>query len=247
MNLNLLTKKLALAFALSVLLGNTNAVAATTYLLSITNGGVMPISPMAVYVKDGQNGVASVGQEPSAGLIQLCQMGNPAKLVQELRMDSSVKMVTQTTSPILPGESKVIEVRVASPRLQSIHFVSMYGKTKDVCASGFVGSHSMYALRQHITSEILGKDNVIQTGAFLDPALPMDDEADSAVCSGSADAISCLRELALPNSGISKIRFFNSYLPSLVSFLETKYGSADVLSLSVPTSGAVQFQLKLKH
>ncbi len=80
--------------------------------------------------------------------------------------------------------------------------------------------------QQHITSEISGKDNVIQTGAFLDPALPMDDEA---------------------NSGTGKIHFFNSYLPSLVSFLETKYGSADVLSLSLPTSGAIQFQLKLKH
>ncbi len=245
--MKLLIKKLALVFALSILLGNTESLASNTYILSITNGGVMPISPMAVYVKVGQNGVASVGQKPSAGVIQLCQSGNPAMLVQELKMDSRVKMVTQTTSPIFPGETRMIEVVVPSPRWQSIHFESMYGNTKDACASGFVGSHNLFALKRHIASEIIGKDNVIQTGAFLDPILPVDDHKNPAVCSQAENSISCLRELALPNSGVAKIRFFNSYLPSLVSFLETKYSSADVLNLSLPTSGAIQFQLKLKH
>ncbi len=244
--MNLFNKK----FSVLVLAALTSiqAQAATKYILTVTNGGAMPVSPSAIYVKDGQGSNAQVGQQPTSGFIQLCQTGNPTTRVQELQSDSTVKFVTQTMAPVLPGESKSTEVDVRDPLSDSVHFEAMYGKTKDVCAVGSIGSHSLYALKQHVTAEVFSKDNVVQTGAFLDALLPMGTTyLDVNTCASAATAVACLRELALPNMGKQQIRFFSSYSPSLLMLLETKYGATEIPSLLVPSSGAVQVQLKLKH
>jgi hypothetical protein len=232
----------------AILTSATYAHAGTKYELTITNGSQMPISPAAIYVKNGGEPFAAIGSAPSAGLIQLCQTGNPVTRVQELKANSNVKFVTETNGPILPGETKTVEVDVANPAAQSIHFETMYGKSKDACGVGTVNSHSLVALKQHATSEVLLKDNAVLTGAFTEPTLPAGmTYLEESVCSNAANAIACLRELSNPVAGSAKVRFFSGYLPSLVSALETKFGAADVQTLLFPASGAIQIKLKLVH
>lgn len=244
MKLNLLK---SMCFAV-VALTTAQSPAATQYIVTLTNGGAMPLSPAAIYVKNGQQGNAKIGQKPSVGFVQLCQTGNPSLRIQELGMDTDVKFVTQTMGLLMPGESRAVTIDVADPLQQSIQIETMYGKTKDTCAVGSVNSHSLYALKQHVSSEFLSKDNVVQTGAFLNAALPMGHSyLDTNICNSSKDAVSCLRELALPNKGNNQIHFFSSYLPSLISLLEMKYGAQDVQTLIIPSSGALQIQTVLKH
>lgn len=234
--------------AATLLLTTSFAWAATKYELTITNGSQMPISPAAIYVKNGGESASSIGKNPSVGFIQLCQTGTPTARLSELRSDSTVSFVFQAAGPILPGETRVVEVEVAQPQQQSIHFETMYGKTKDVCGVGTVNSHSLVALKQHVADEIVAKDNAVQTGAFTDPTLPPGmTYLDPSVCPNAMNAVSCLRELSSQNTGKAQIRFFSGYFPSLVSALESKYGSADVQTLLLPVSGAIQFKLKLKH
>lgn len=218
------------------------------YELTVTNGSQMPISPAVVYVKTGGESAAAVGTQPSRGFIQLCQTGNPAQRAVELRANSSVKFVNQTTAPVLPGESRVIEVSVADPKQQSLHIETMYGKSKDTCGVGSFNSHSLIALNQHVTTEVLQKDHVLVTGAFHEPVVPAGvNYPDPSFCENAMDAISCVRELATTQSAMARIRFSSGYFPSLVTALEMKYGAADVQTLLFPTSGAIQLKLKLKH
>lgn len=219
-----------------------------TYLLTLTNGSLMPISPIAVYAGNGQVGKTQIGRPPSPGFIQLCQSGDPSLRIRELDMEADVTFKTQTIGLVMPGESRTVEVEVQDPLRQSIHFETMYGKTKDICAIGQINGHSLYALKQHVTSEVIGKDNVLQTGAFLDPVLPMGhDYLDMSVCEGQMSAISCLRSLSAANTGMAKVRFFSTYLSSVQMLLENKYGASETQSLIIPSSGAVEFRLKLKH
>lgn len=244
-----LSKSLGKSLAtLAVLLVTNAANASTAYILTLTNGGPMPVSPAAIYVKAGQLPKAQIGSSPTTGFVQLCQTGNPSVRSMELDASPEVTFLTQTTAPILPGESKEIEVLVDDPQTQSIQIETMYGKTKDLCAVGSVGSHNLIALQQHVTGEYLGKDNVVGSGAFLDPSIPMGrNYLDMSVCQGQMDAVSCLRALSQRNAGSQKIRFFGSYLSSVEMLLENRYGAAETQSLILPASGAIQIQLKLKH
>lgn len=236
-----------MALCLSIA-ATANAQSTTKYELTITNGSQMPISPAAIYTKSGSESAVPVGSMPTMGFVQLCQTGNVATRIGELKMDSSVKFVTQTNSPILPGESRAVEVEVMNPQQQSIHLETMYGKSKDACGVGSLNSHSLVALKQHVTTEVIQKDNVLLTGAFADPVLPTGmTYLDPGVCPNAMNAISCLRELAVPSTGKAQVRFFAGYFPSLVTALEMKYGAADVQTLLFPTSGAIQLKLKLKH
>ncbi len=221
---------------------------ATKYELTITNGGGMPISPAVIYTKAGAGSAAAVGQEPTAGFIQLCQTGKTMARIDEIKADSTAQFAAQTTDLIFPGESKVIEIEVNNPFKQSLQFEAMYGKSKDVCAVAGINSHSLVALKQHVTSEVIEKDSVLQTGAFSIPVLPMGiTSADPQFCADSTNAISCLRELSTMKLGKAQIRFFAGYLPGITNALEMKYGAEDVQSLQIPPSGAVQLKLKLKH
>ena len=146
---------------------------------------------------------------------------------------------------VLPGQSAAFEVKVKSPQSQSIHLETMYGKTKDVCGVASVNSHSLVALKQHATYEVIAKDNVLLTGAFL--YLEVDSYLKDDVCADQKDAVSCLRSLAQVNMDAKRIRNFSGYLPSVVSAIESKYGAKETQSLIVPTSGAIQVSVKLKH
>lgn len=232
---------------LSVLaLTTATAQASTKYILTITNGGGMPLSPAVIYVKKGQSGNTQIGQEPSPGFVKLCQTGMAMMRTQELKNESSTTFMAETNGLIQPGESRMVELEVLEPLEQSIQFETMYGKTKDTCAIGMFGSHSLYALKQHVTSDIYGKDQAVQTGVYLNP-MTANDSMSTSICSAASDAVSCLRELSLPNKANAKVQFSSPYLPSVLNFLETKYGAAEVQSLLIPSSGAVQLHLKLKH
>lgn len=225
-----------------------NAQTPVKYDLTITNGSLMPISPAVIYTKNGGGSATPVGTMPTTGFMQLCQTGNVATRLSELKMNSSVKFVTQTNAPIAPGETRAVEVEVLNPQQQSLHIETMYGKSKDACGIGSVNSHSLFALKQHVTAEIIENDDAVLTGAFVDPVLPPGmTYLDPSVCPAAMNAVSCLRELSAPNAGNARVRFFAGYFPSLISALETKYGSTDVQTLLLPTSGAIQFKIKLKH
>lgn len=221
------------------------AFAATNYLVTVTNGSNMPLSPAAIYVSESGLNDQKPGATPSRGFVQLCQTGNPSTRIEELRATRMVTNVMQTSGLIQPGESRTLEVAVADPAKQSIHLETMYGKTKDTCGVAAVGSHALYALKSHVSADYVTKDDALQTGAFQDPVLPAEHEAYA--CAQAKDAVSCVRELALASTVAAKIRFNAGYLPSVVSFLETKFGAADTLSLLFPSSGAIKIAVKLKH
>lgn len=244
-----MTQKISIGIsALFLIIASTaNSTPAARYELTLTNGSQMPISPTAIYVKNGGEPSAAIGSIATSGFIQLCQTGNPMMRINELKLDPTITFTSQTTGLIMPGETKVVEVSVMNPDKQSIHFEAMYGKSKDTCGVGTVNSHSLVALAQHVTSEVVNKDNTVLTGAFTEPTLPTGmTYLEPSVCANSMNAVSCLRELSMPISG-SQIRYFSGYSPRLISALEVKYGSADVQSLIFPTSGAIQYKLKLKH
>lgn len=227
------------SMVLLMLVFGIHAQAAVKYKLTLTNGSAMPVSPAAVYVINGQNAAALPGQMATPGFVQLCQTGNPSGRIPELSGNSAVTFVAQTTSPIMPGESRTIEVDVHDPSNQSVHFEAMYGKTKDLCAAGGISGHSLLALKQHAVNGYVGKDDVLATGTFADPVVG------HYSCSMAMNAVGCLRELSAASSGT--IHYFSSYLPSILSFLEGKFGATETQSLIVPSSGGVRFTLELKH
>jgi len=108
-----------------------------------------------------------------------------------------------------------------------------------------INSHSLVALQQHASLEVVVKDNVVQTGAFLDAEVQTNTNTE--FCADQANAVSCLRTLTLPNLGQQRIRNFSGYLPSVASAIESKYGAKETQSLLIPTSGAIQLKVRLKH
>lgn len=234
--------------ALSLISGLvTNAHAGVKYELTLTNGSQTPISPPVIYSRAGES-LASVGSQPTVGFVQICETGSTTTRLSELKADSSVKFITSLNAPIMPGESKTIEVDIFDTNSESIHLETMYGKTKDVCGVASINSHSLVALRQHVTNVVFYKDNVVLTGAFTEPVLPTGmTYLDPSLCASAMNAISCLRELSVKKPGKAQIRFFSGYLPSLINALEMKYGATDVQTLLFPSSGAIELKLKLKH
>jgi hypothetical protein len=212
------------------------------YVLTITNGGSMPISPGVLYAVTGQASTNEVGQEPTAGLVQLCQTGNPMTKVAELKSDSKVKSLVQTGGPILPGQTISFEITMKNPNIESLHFVAMYGKTKEVCSTIDVQSHTLRTIYPNY-DQLRGTDRVISAGQFTEPVVNTDSDD---VCANVPNAISCLRALSRERTDKKQIHYFAGYLPSLLNFLEGKYGADETLSLLVPTSGAVSFSLSRK-
>lgn len=225
------------------------ALASSKYELTIYNTTQMPLSPPVIYTISGTEAAARVGSAPTKGFIEICQTGNNSTRISELSTNSNIAFVTHANGPILPGESQTFEVEVNNINLESIHFETMYGKTKDVCGIGSVNSRDLVALKQHTTSEIIQNDKALLTGAFSAPALPAKVSANSSdkICVESMNAVSCLRELSLVAIEPRRITYFAGYLPSLLSFLERKFGTEDLNSLLFLPSGAIQYRLKLKH
>jgi hypothetical protein len=221
---------------------------AATYVLTITNGSQMPLSPPIIYARDGAESAAPIGALASPGFTEVCKSGGTATRLAELQSAKDVANAAVSAGMVFPGESRVVEITVPNPRMQSLHLEAMYGKTKDVCAVGTVNAHTLTALKQHASSEYVGLDQTVLTGTFTNPALPAGmTYLDPSVCPTAKDAISCLRELSTEQSPATAARFFSGYSPTLVSALEAKYGFADVQTLLFPTSGAIQLKLKLKH
>ena len=78
---------LYLALAITLPAG---AEAATRYQLRITNGGAMPISPVAVYVTDSDESLSPLGAAATPGFVKHCQTGNPDLRMQELNAHRDV-------------------------------------------------------------------------------------------------------------------------------------------------------------
>lgn len=217
---------------------------AGTYHFKVTNGSSMPISPGVVYTIIGQEGVTEIGQVASEGLIQLCQTGSTALLMEELKANPNVKSVSEVAGPVFPGKSSDVKVEARAPHYESIHYLAMYGKTKDLCASINISNANLIGLepesyseiRHHIMREMNGNDQIISTGAFSQPIV-----TDSA-CDSESDAISCVRSLSDRQDG-GVIKFFNGYLPGLLSLLESKFGSEETQDLLL-NSGSVFFRLQ---
>ncbi len=242
-----------LTCAVTALLSVAAQAHAAKYDLTVTNGSGMPISPAVIYIENGQQPKAQVGESPTAGFIQLCTTGHPETRASEIMNHSDVTFVTHTSAPILPGEHSTVEVELQNPARQSVHFEAMYGKTKDACSVGEIKSRDLVALSTHELDEISMHDQVLQTGAFSNPIEPNVTPTPACVlagggcsnaCADASNAVSCLRELSMPLRGAAHIRFFAPYLPSVVDFLEAKYGASDTQSLLIPSSGAVQIQIR---
>ncbi len=171
-------------------LGSHGAFAAR-YQLKVTNGGEMPISPVAVYVSDSEVTTSSPGMAASPGFVKLCQTGNPDLRLAELDAAATGRSTYRTGGLLLPGRSETIGVDVRDPRTQKIHFEAMYGKSKDVCATFTVASSALVDLAAGRNTVAAGQDRVVATGAFADPALPAGADANSACAGEGARSTAC--------------------------------------------------------
>jgi hypothetical protein len=225
------------------------ATASTSYNLELVNAGAMPLSPAVVYISNSALPEESLGSPATPGLIALCQTGNAQARADELSQRKGIQVVQVVGGPILPGQRRSLEVSVKSPNKQTVHIESMYGRSKDVCAVASINSHYLVALKKHLTLEVVDRDNVIQTGAFDDPKISHKSESEVALelCKDKSSAVACLRELSVPSMSPGGVRVFNSYLPSVISFLESHYGASEVLGLGIPQSGGLQLRVTLNH
>jgi hypothetical protein len=218
------------------------------YVVALTNAGAMPFSPPIIYVRTGQSALSAVGTKATRGFIEVCQTGMTQTRVSELNSSAEVTSVQTLAGLLMPGETKTLEVEVKDVAQQSIQIETMYGKTKDVCALSSVGSHALYALKEHVTAETILKDDVVETGAFTRPSVtdghpyPVED-----ACPQSKDAVTCLRDLSKPAANVSPIRFFSPYLPTVLASIEKKYGSEQTEQLGIPGAGALRVRVALKH
>ena len=226
------------AAAVLVLFTGLSANAQHRYKVTIKNGGVMGVSPGAIYVVDGNEPLSAVGKSASAGFTQICQTGNTSLRLEELKANPLVRYSTSTSAPIAPGAETSFEIDLRDR--QSLHFEAMYGRTKDLCAVIDIPAEQLRDLRANFSNVVIGRDKVLASGRFTDPIASAD--ADS-LCQSSSNAISCLRALSFDASG--PIKFFVGYLPSLLTYLEEKYSAAEVQTLLVPTAGAVEFTVEL--
>lgn len=153
----------------------------------------------------------------------------------------------QVPGPTMPGQKRYLNLQVADPKVQSIHFEVMYGMTKDVCGVATINSHTLMALAQRVTQEVVLGDHTILTGAFMDPAIPLGSSyLDPDFCENNSTAIDCLRSNSLPNEGAQFIRSFSGYLPSFITAVEMKYGSTSMQQLLFPNTNGLQIKIRLK-
>jgi hypothetical protein len=216
-------------------------IANETYALTLTNGSNMPLAAGVVYAIAGQRGTSNIGDAPTPGFVKLCQMGNPTEKFSELKANPNVKWVAETPGPILPGATITVSVNIPNPKGDSLHFEGMYGESKELCASISIGSHDLKWLSYG--EQISNTDHVISAGAASEPALA-NNLNNANLCVGDKAAIDCLRTLTSTKSSGAQIHSFEGYLPSVINFLESKYGSDDVLTLSVPQGGAINYSLR---
>ncbi len=229
------------SFLAATLCAASLAQAATHYKIKVTNGSGMPISPGVVYVTANAEPLIKIGSLPTVGFTRLCQTGNPDVRITEINKRANVIWSQKTSGPILPGQTFELRLPISN-RGQSIHFEAMYGKTKDTCAVYNLNTRHLARFMDMTVPLVVDKDEVVSTGAFLDPAISAGHSVGD-VCQAAASAVDCLRLLAEVNQNENKIRFFPGYLPSVLNALEEKYDAQDVQSLMIPTSGALRIQV----
>ena len=198
------------------------------------------MSPGAVYVTNSQDSFTEIGTAPSQGFIKLCTTGDPTDFLSETGQNQGTAFSARTPGLVLPGQSIIVNFRVNRPGRQSAHFAAMYGKTKDSCVAIDASNSQLSTLGGGDRPEFRGVDHAVSTGAFLDPTLP--ENPDSA-CASAANAISCMRTLSAAKADAGSIRYFPGYLPSLLNYVESRYGAGDVESLLLP-GGAVTYRIK---
>jgi hypothetical protein len=219
-----------------ILFAAKSAFGTQSYQLSLTNGSSMPISAGVVYVTEDQKSLTQIGDTPTQGLINLCQMGDPTLELAEVKGNKSVSLAL-TSGGIMPGQTITVPVNVPNPSNESVHFIAMYGKSKEACASVWIESQNL------LDREHSGTDNVISAGAATEPMIISSTNLQS-ICQTAPGAIDCLRNLTSARASGAQIHSFAGYLPSVLNFLEVKYGPEDVLTLFIPQAGAVNYTIK---
>lgn len=204
---------------------------AADYELTVTNGGPMPISGSVIYVLNGVEPLNAVGETPTPGFVALCEKGDAAARLTELRNDTRVASAQRFADHLAPGARATFLVSLDDPATQTVHFETMYGKTQEVC--GVIHANASLAHS--------GTDVVVESGAYAPITVPA--MGLKAACANAAGAVPCLRALA-PRQGTPKVRAFAGYLPRVLSSLEEKYGADEVQSLLVPSGGFLHYSLK---
>jgi hypothetical protein len=213
---------------------------AATYDLTVTNGGQMPISASVIYVLDGQTPLQKVGDPATTGFIALCEKGNAQARENELRKKPRVRAVARTMGHLDPGQSQTLSIEVQDPETQSLHFETMYGKTKEICGVIHTSGNDLVLMRGQ---ERRGTDIVVESGAYAPPTVPMTGLEQS--CANAKNATACLRSIS-PAQRMARVRAFSGYAPSVLSALEKKYGTAELQTLLVPSAGILHYNLNVR-
>lgn len=201
----------------------------------LKNGGPTALSPGVIYVTSTHQPLAEVGARPTAGFVGLCQHGRTAPRIAEINQHENKVMVLPATSAIMPGASLEVTLPMELTANQAVHYESMYVDTKDVCSVVTVTGEQIMAMTAGSQKDFHNEEKVLLSGAFKDPVVTMNTRCDQA-----AKSIDCLRMLTAENPA-PKIRYFPGYLPSVLHFLESKYGAAGTQPLLLPTQGTLNF------
>lgn len=211
---------------------------ATEYELTLTNEGLMDISASVLYVLDGDQALNRVGQTPSTGFVAICEKGNAASRLAELEGHSRFVRGLATPGHLRAGQSTVLRITLDDPRTQSLHFETMYAKTKETCG---VLRFPSQALRLEVGDEKEGRDLVIESGAFTPAVVPAGGL--DRVCADAKTPTACLRLLSRRESS-PQIRAFMGHSPSVFAALERRYGAAEVRSLMFTSNGILSYRLR---
>lgn len=226
----------ALTIVGSFLANNSHA---TKYRLKLYNGALMPISPPVVFLgKDGVGGV-KFGKLSTVGDQQICETGNPARKVNELKKMNGISDVFTASSPVLPGKSVSFDFYIQNSTYDRVSVEFMYGKSKDVC-----GTMLYLKLPNHESGLQRGHDQVFTSGRFNPPSIE-----NSGLCEDSDNAVSCLREMSSKREGdlCGITTAFTGYLPGAINFIENKFGSSETQTLLIPNGGGVEYELSEIH
>lgn len=232
-------KTLFSLLALPGILSGTSALANSgTVEISILNNLNMPISPGVISTVPP----AKFGEVASPGLIKLCQTGDPALLIKELKTTYPEQFVLQFgAAPTSPAGNVTVQFEASAVHGKDLYAVAMYGKTKDTCSYATIPADAVAAIAHGHVKVFATTDQALVTGAFQYPSI---NEEANRLCESESTAIGCLRGLSAIKDPVGKVSAFSAYLPSVLRYLEERYGSAEVQSLVFPSSGGVRFSAK---
>lgn len=212
---------------------------ATTFKVTITNGSAMGLSPGVLYSTSSPESDREIGAVASEGFKGICNGGNATARSTELSQNQNVRANT-VTEGIAPGETKTFMVTLKSSTRETLHFETMYGRSKDICGVFDVGPGKLRKLAMNRRLVLSDRDDLVRTGAYVSPSLPLDT---GDICR-DISATACLRSLSPEANPVKGISFFRPYLPNVLSFLTERYGAEEVETLLIPTGGAIRFTIQ---